>query len=355
MTIFQPDCLPVLIGSLPMADHAEAARLIFEATPEIPLWPQLPVYKEEGMMLQFLPGFPGKTEDQDKVYIDTSSADFDSAVLAFYEEYMAVCENGSDINSSRFTMTTDTAKGFFAFLDLADHAESAFKALKGQITGPITFATTVKDEAGRAIFYNDQLKDISLKLLALKAGWQVRKMAQKCGTVLLFLDEPGLAGFGSSAFITIGAEDIKACLNEVCAAVHAEKGLAGVHVCANTEWPIIFEADVDIISCDTYSYFDKFLLYPQHLLAFVNRGGILANGIIPTFPEFIDRETTDSLIIRWQEQTEKLQGLGLDRKKIFSQTLITPSCGTGSISMEHTLKVLQLTKEVSAGIRAMRP
>jgi hypothetical protein len=335
-----------------MTDHAEATRLIFEATPEIPLWPQLPVHKEEGMMLQFLPGFPGKTEDQDKVYIDATSAEFDNDVLAFYEEYMAVCEGSADLDSSRFAMTAETAKGFFTFLDLADTTDSVFQALKGQITGPITFATTVKDEAGRAVFYNDQLKDIAVKLLALKAGWQVRKMAEKCKTAILFLDEPGLAGFGSSAFITIGAEDIKACLNEVCAAVHAEKGLAGVHVCANTEWPIVFEADVDIISCDTYSYFDKFLLYPQHLLDFFNRGGILANGIIPTIPEFIDRETTESLITRWQEQTEKLQALGIDRKRIISQTLITPSCGTGSISMEHARKVLRLTKEVSTGIRS---
>ena len=35
---FKPNGLPVLIGSLPVDDHAAAVRLIFKHTPDIPLW-----------------------------------------------------------------------------------------------------------------------------------------------------------------------------------------------------------------------------------------------------------------------------------------------------------------------------
>ncbi|MBW2200641.1 MAG: hypothetical protein JRF71_07355, partial [Deltaproteobacteria bacterium] len=55
---FQAKCLPVLIGSLPLDDHEEAIKLVLKYTPEIPIWVQLPVFKEEGMIAQFLPGFP---------------------------------------------------------------------------------------------------------------------------------------------------------------------------------------------------------------------------------------------------------------------------------------------------------
>jgi len=51
---FQPNCYPLLIGSLPLGDHKEALRLVFTYTPDIPLWVQLPVYKEEAMINQFL-------------------------------------------------------------------------------------------------------------------------------------------------------------------------------------------------------------------------------------------------------------------------------------------------------------
>ena len=39
---FQAECRPVLIGSLPLKDHGEAVRWVFDYTPEIPLWVQLP-------------------------------------------------------------------------------------------------------------------------------------------------------------------------------------------------------------------------------------------------------------------------------------------------------------------------
>ncbi len=73
MTAFTPSCRPLLIGSLPLADHREAIEMIFTATPEIPLWPQLPMYREEGMVRQFLSGLPGVRECDGKTYIDSDS------------------------------------------------------------------------------------------------------------------------------------------------------------------------------------------------------------------------------------------------------------------------------------------
>jgi hypothetical protein len=354
MSRFEANCLPLLIGSLPLSNHEEATRLIFDYTPEIPIWPQLPAYREEGMLLQFLPGFPGKTDINGKVFIDTASPGFNAELLAFYEEYIMVTEGGVDLETSRFALTPETAKGFFAFLQQTGLSPVPATALKGQITGPVTFCTAIADESGRAIFYNSQLKDAAVKMLALKARWQIKKMAEICETTMMFFDEPGLAGFGSSAFITITPDEITTSLDEVFTAVHAENGLAGVHVCANTEWSVVFDTEVDVVSCDTYSYFEKLLLYPEHLLRFFDKGGILASGIVPTIPEFLDVETVDTLTAKWLQQKTQLQERGIPEDRIYAQTLITPSCGTGSISMEYTYKVLELTQKVSQKIRDMR-
>jgi hypothetical protein len=354
MSRFEPNCLPLLIGSLPLSDHEEAVRLILHYTPDIPIWPQLPAHREEGMLLQFLPGFPGKTEADGKVFIDTASAGFNAELLAFYEEYIMVTEGEAELETSRFALTQETAKGFFTFLQQTDLSPVPVTALKGQITGPITFCMAIADETGRAIFYNNQLKDAAIKMLALKARWQIRKMAEKHQRTLMFFDEPGLAGFGSSAFITITAEEIKASLDEVFTAVHAEHGLTGVHVCANTEWPVVFDTKVDVVSCDTYSYFEKLLLYPEHLLRFFNKGGILASGIIPTIPEYLDIENAETLTSRWIKQKAQLQEIGVPEDRIFAQTLITPSCGTGSINIDYAKRVLELTQNVSKKIRDLR-
>ncbi len=350
--LFQANGLPLLIGSLPLKDHEQALGLVFEYTPDIPLWVQLPAYKEERMIAQFLPGMPGVTVEEDRVFIDTKGEPFDDEVLQFYEEYITVTEGGADIDNSRFVMGPDTAPGFFVLLEHLRTRDASPVAIKGQISGPVTFGMGLADREGRAVFYNEQTKDIMVKLLALKAGWQVGKLAGAGLPVILFLDEPAMAGYGSSEMISISREEITACLNEVIDAVHLKGGIAGIHVCANTDWSLILESAVDIVNFDAYSYFDRFILYADRIKKFINRGGIIAWGIVPTsLPEDIERETTESLLTRWREQMSQMEGVGIDRSLLLSRSLITPSCGTGTLSPAHAKRVLELTAGLSRAIR----
>lgn len=351
MTVFSGDARAVLIGSLPHDNHREAVRLIFEYTPEIPLWPQLPNLKEEGMLLQFLHGMPGVVRLDEKIYVDTEADQFETEFLAFFEEYLLVTEGEKELGRSRFAMSSREAGGLFAFCDIAADESERIVAAKGQLTGPITFCTGVVDQHGRALYYNEQLRDAAIKLLAMKAKWQARKLAEIKSRPLVFFDEPSLAGFGSSAFITITREDIGTCFQEVFTAVQEEEGLAGVHVCANTEWSILFATGVDIVSFDAYSYFDKLILYPKDIASFFERGGILASGIVPTSTELVEREDAASLTNKWISQAEQLEKLGISKETIFAQTLITPSCGTGTVSEATAVKVMELTRDVSERIR----
>ncbi|MDH3956762.1 MAG: hypothetical protein OET81_08730, partial [Desulfobacteraceae bacterium] len=101
---FLANGLPVLIGSLPLRDHAEGVEMVFKYTPEIPLWVQLPAYREEGMIAQFQPEFPGLTLKKDKYFVDTSDPSFDNDILQFYEDYMAVNEGELGIEDSIFAI-----------------------------------------------------------------------------------------------------------------------------------------------------------------------------------------------------------------------------------------------------------
>ena len=357
MREFKANALPLLIGSLPMKDHEAATRLILEFTPEIPLWAQLPMYKEEGMTAQFLPGMPGVTQsDEGKLYIDMAGENFDAEYLAFYEEFLAVTETGCDLDSSRFSLSPETGRGFKEFLRQVDLDTKGFTALKGQITGPFTFATSVTDQDGRAIFYNDQLRDAAIKHLAMNAKWQARTFASRKLTPIIFFDEPALAGFGTSAFITVSREEVIEALNEVMAAVHEEGGLTGIHVCANTEWDLLLESEIDIINFDAYSYFDKFILYPDKIRKFIDRGGIIAWGIVPTANiEDIAKESCTSLAQKLETQIAQMEKIGINRATLLAQSLITPSCGTGSMDLDSAIKVLTLTRDLSEKIRKSIP
>lgn len=349
---FNAKCYPTLIGSLPMDSHPEAAQLVLAHTPEIPLWVQLPTNFNEGMMVQFLEGLPGLVMSPDKMFVNTAAPSFETDLLAFYEDYLSVTEGDADLSTSRFATSPEVAPGFYEMLRQLESTSVTPLAVKGQITGPFTIGTGTADENGRAIFYDDRLSDVMTKLLAQKARWQVRQMAALNLPVILFFDEPALTGFGSSAFISISKEAVAACFAEVIDAVHTEGGLAGVHVCANAEWSLILDSPADILSFDAYAYFDRLLLYRDALKAFLDRGGILAWGIVPTLnAEDLEKETAASLIEAWWEKVDKLTSAGIDRQKIIDQALITPACGTGSLTLEQATRVLRLTAEVSREIR----
>ncbi|MFH1075862.1 MAG: hypothetical protein V1753_03330, partial [Pseudomonadota bacterium] len=80
---------------------------------------------------------------------------------------------------------------------------------------------------------------------------------------------------------------------------------------------------------------------------------ILSWGIVPTLKEeYIDGETVERLVDRWKQQVLEIERLGVDRQRVFAQSLITPSCGTGALDLKHAMKVLELTRGVSDMIRS---
>ena len=357
---FAANGLPVLIGSLPLSDHKNALERIFAATPEIPLWPQLPGNPYEGMMPQFAEGIPCIREEnlsdpEGRILFDTSGADFEEQMLAFYEDYMAVLEDHESPAGARFRVSRDRAEGLYCFAEaLQAGANDQLTAIKGQVTGPFTMLTGIKDEQGRAGYYDDTIREMVIKGIAMKAAWQTRFLAC-CNDkpVIVFIDEPALAGLGSSAFISVSGKEIQEMINEVAEAIHQAGGLAGIHVCANTEWDLLLESKIDVLSFDAYNFFDKVAALTKQVHAYLDRGSILAWGGIPTDkPYDIEKENERSLTMLWEQQIKKLLKPGRDQAALLRQTFITPSCGTGSLKLEHAEKVLQLTKDVSANLRA---
>ena len=353
VTQFKGNALAMLIGSLPIADHDQAIRLVFEYTPEVPLWIQLPAYPEEGMMVQFLEGIPGLVQNLDRVFIDTAGSTFEDDLLKFYEDYLAITEGGSSLDGTRFVLSQKTARGFYTLLDAMKSSPQSPVAIKGQITGPVTLATGLTDQNRRALFYDDRILDVVVKTLAMKTRWQVEQLSQWGIPVIIFIDEPGLAGFGTSAFISISKEDVYRVLSEVIEAIHQAGGIAGVHVCANTDWSLILDSEADVLSFDAYGFFDRLALYEASLKTFFDQGRIVAWGIVPTSSSRdIARETASSLVAKWESQAGQLEAIGIERTKCLAQSLITPSCGTGSLTPEEAIKVLELTREVSQNLRS---
>ncbi|MDG4476369.1 hypothetical protein [Thiovibrio frasassiensis] len=355
---FQANGLATLIGSLPVTDLTEAFALIFAHTPDIPLWPQMPSNPKEGMLSQFSEGMPGIVEEADRTYFDIQTETFAEEMLHYFEQYLAAVEDPALLPDSPFAVSRERAQGLFALQEAIAAADGKnVAAVKGQMTGPFTLLTGLHDREGRAAYYEPTIREMVVKGLSLKGAWQVKLLAQVQVPVILFIDEPALAGLGSSAFLTVSLDELGEDLNEIIGAAQAAGGLVGVHVCANTDWEFLLSTQLDIVSFDAYGFFDKLVACKEALFSFLERGGIVAWGIVPTSEkEYIEQETAESLLARWESQAEQLVGSGngngsWDYQSLLRQTLITPSCGTGSLSLPHAQKVLALTRDLSKLLR----
>jgi len=338
------------IGSLPHQDVERACEIVLESFPKIPAWPQLPrLNLRENMYIQASEGMPCLVLDEGKgmVYFQTKG-DISGELEKFYEK---IIEDKVD----NFKIGLDYAAGFYSFMELLRkniskrEVSAGILALKGQLIGPISFGLTVTDENRKSILYHEQIVDAVVKTCGMKARWEIRRMKEVFPQTIIFIDEPYLSSFGS-AFVSVGRDEVVNYLNQVIDSIKLEGAVAGIHCCGNTDWSILMDTKVDIISFDAYNYLETISLYPEKLKGFLNKGGQLAWGIVPASSKAMGEEV-EGLNKRFEDGVRLLVSKGIRRESVLENLLITPSCGTGTLPIEVAEKVIKLTREVSDEIR----
>lgn len=345
-----PAGLALAIGSMPHRDARLALDRILEACPEAPCWPQLPSLGfREDMMTQFSEGLPCIRVDweKNKVYF-ARPEDCPDELAQFYENYMKAEQTG---DLAPFALSESYAIGLHVFLErLSDTRGGSLALLKGQITGPLTFGLSILDQEGLPALFDETLEDVVRKAILMKSLWQVECLEPWGGRPILFVDEPILAAFGSSAYINLTREHAVAVLQENFSAVKAKGALVGSHCCGNTDWSLMMEAGVDIINFDAYVYMDSIGLYAESLQGFLDRGGYLAWGIVPS-QHLEVRPSPVELLERLEQGIDGLSEKGVSREKLLTNLLLTTSCGLGTLTVEEAEAALRELKELGDLVR----
>jgi methionine synthase II (cobalamin-independent) len=333
-------CLATGIGSLPHTSPKEACDLIVANLKDIPFWPQLSNLSfKENMYAQFLYHLPGVVidENEKRVYIDDN---VDSAAI---DEFLARLLSE---NVGHFAYSEEYFHGLFEMLKRQDDF-GGITMFKGQITGPISLGFQVTDENRKPIFYNDIYRDMIIKSLGMMARWQEQTLGQICDKTLLFVDEPFLSMIGS-AFISITKEKAVAYMNEVLGAM---KGRKAIHCCANTDWGLVAECAIDVLSFDAYEYADTLFLYSDDVIRFIERGGMIAWGIVPNNEKLLATESVERLVSRLEGIMKRLSDRGISMDEILSSSLFTPSCGLGPTTVSCAEEALPILVKVSDKMR----
>ncbi|MDP3790980.1 MAG: hypothetical protein Q8R38_02930 [Candidatus Omnitrophota bacterium] len=328
------------IGSLPFKDTSAACKLIFDNFNAIPFWPQLPrrSYREH-MYCQFSEGMPGILIDENKNTIHVDSKKCALGMEKAYQKFL-------DGDTQYFKISDSFAQGLYAFLDLFKANSKEARFVKGHITGPVSFALSVTDENKKALIYDKDIFDVIIKVLCMKAKWQIKLLKKLGKEVIIFMDEPYLVSIGSS-FVNISLDDVTKALEEVNAAIKEEGAVSGIHCCGNTDWPVLLKRGIDIINFDAYNFIKEFSLYASDIKDFLKGNGTIAWGIVPS-SEDANKESTATISKRLQDCIKQLSDKGIDAKNISS--VVTPSCGLGTLEEDMAKKIIKLTGDVSRGM-----
>lgn len=340
-----PNCAALAIGSVPHEDAAAAVDFMLGHKPVCPAWPQMPNADfRENMYTQFTECMPAAVIEtaNRRIYFDEGRAPEEMAV--FYESYLTgdvdFCELGPDYARGLHELMTRR---------LPDEAEF----IKGQVTGPSSFGLTVADSGGKPVLYHGDLFEAVVKALSLKGRWQAIRFKEKAPllTPVVFFDEPYLTQVGS-ALISLSPEQVAGYLNECYAAVHGA-GMTGTHVCGGTDWGLLAATDVDILHFDAAGHAREFFLYEKEIAAFMERGGMLAWGIVPN-DETAFKSSAELLAEQVLRGAEKVAAFGpadLGSDEVLKRSFVSEACGVGSLSLDLAERCFSLTGSISSVLR----
>jgi hypothetical protein len=321
------------IGSLPVTSKASAIQAVAEFSPEVPFWPQLPqLSTRESIIGQGLGVVADLIEPRSEGYgYQVKDGQIDSVIEMLHRS------NGE--------LSAAYATGFHAFEEAlsAGLFKSAI-AVKGQIEGPITLSAYLFHK-GRPFLSDSALFAAVAFHISQILCWQIDHLSSAGLPVLLFVDEPALS---LEAPANAVSEDerlsaLAATLNDA----RARGAYAGLHCCAARPFERMFRAKPDIVSFDAHEGLELFFADP-HALDFVNQGGTVAYGLVPT-KRHLNAIDAASIFIRWLEAASRAG----DPQRLAQRAMITATCGLGLLEMSSVVDSFHVAHGVSKLVRSL--
>ena len=329
----------LLTTAMAVMPHTDVDRALETALSlDIPFWPQLPNYNYyEDMYVQAAEHFPGIHLDLEERTLRFSMDKF----IAELEETMARFDDPAWFDVSP---TYSAVYHRFLQMDLKDRP-----AIRGQLEGPVSFGFNILDQDERPILFDDTVRPFMFDFMARRVNVQLARLKKINPRAFMFVDEPGLQ-FLFSALSGYDNYKAKEDMDQFFAQIDRPRG---VHLCGNPDWDFLLNMDLDILSMDVYTNAEVFSSYAASIKRFLNRGGVLVWGIVPTGFEAFAREDVSSLIARLESVWDFVWSKGVDRDLMLSRSLLSPAtcCLVNPDKTETVERAFAAIKRISEMLR----
>lgn len=328
--------LTTAMAVMPHRDVDRAMEAAFSL--DVPFWPQLPLLNYyEDMYVQASEHFPG-------IILNLEDRTLRFSTERFVLELEEVLARFDEPEFFDISPTYSVVYHRFLQSDLAGRP-----AIRGQLEGPISFGLNVHDQNNRPILFDDTVRPFMLDFMARRVNVQLKRLKEINPNAFMFVDEPGLQFIfsGMSGYNNLLARDD---MESFFAQIERPRG---VHLCGNPDWDFLLGLDLDVLSLDMHSNGERFVSYTGSIRKFLDRGGILIWGMVPTNFEPFEKETTESLERRLVELWQTLDRKGIDLEYLLSRSMLSPAtcCLVNPDGTATVEKAFATTQQLSGRLR----
>lgn len=221
------------------------------------------------------------------------------------------------------------------------------RAVKGQTIGPISLAMQLTNEQQRPLIYDAMLFDAVAQFVRMRLAWQEQRLAELDVPTILCLDEPFLEMIGSP-FLPIDWEEAQAQIDLVFQDI---QGCRAIFAGGAIDWGHLLRLNVDFVGGDVFEHGAHMIGAAEMLAEFVQDGGLVGLGLIPTDAELLAQVSAQSLVDHVNRLVRELAQTGIDTRRLLNQAVVLPNGALGTLSIEEAQQALILLADVSVMLR----
>lgn len=324
------------IVSVPYRDTDYCIQTILENFPEAPFLPAM----TRGIKWAF-EGIPCIFFNKEKRLVEmVPPEEREKEIIEFYDRI-----EQDDLDY--FATTSQTAPWYFAMIDaIKQNRPPDLKWIVAQIPGPLLLGDTLKQQAnGKPCIFHETLKDVLIKGINMKCRWLEQKIMHEIPDVEVVIDRPETTLVSLLSASGVGNREER--ISDINESLKGVKGPTFIHCCANIEWSLLTDTNVDVINFDAYEHTFEAALFAKDFKRFVEDGGMIGWGIVPVIMDKLENENLQSLVNKFEKGFDAFVKIGIDEELLASASWILPSCDTVLVTVEQSDKVFRLTREIS--------
>lgn len=346
---FKLKCLPV--GALAYNDLESAVRMEAKLFDKSPFLAELPnIYPNDTILNRTLYNIPGIAIENNKIQFKTGSKEYQLAIQHLEKTFNNPQKNQLDT----YAIETDY---FEKFKQLIKKFKSPYACIN--LIGPFTLGQMLNKAAEEQVLADKSFRKLFIQAICIKALWAIETIRDISPdtTPIIILEEPLFSSLGDlkRENESITPELVTNIFAKVIDKLKPTGALIAIQCMEKCDWKIPINAGADIISFDAYNNPNNLCIIPDEIKEFLERGGKINWGIIPTMTESLVKSLNiDAVEKRLLKTFEGLVLAGIPRELVYNNALVSIQGDASKLPIIFAEKTIMLAVQLSKRIRHIK-